>query len=316
MGTRYVSVGKETVAFGTPAAAVRFENCEEQIEPDQGWIIPEPVAGPAYDKKQLGAYRAKGVLSAFPATPCGIIGDLLNGAFGNVNSAQQGSSIAYTHSFSRGTSLPSYTVRLGVELKERINPGCLVNSLEVHFEQGKQVTVQPELLSGFVETDGNIAVPTMDTLDAFTMFDATAVATIAGSNVRSSLYDCSLKIENNIPFDKGDLNGRGWNTKRYGLPKVTGKLSMYFDAVTEYERFLAGTDFTLVIAASGPVIASSYRYGLGFELRRCTYLKGVPHVKNQKELVVVDAPFQAFYDTTGGFNDTCKATLTNTITSY
>ncbi len=315
MGTRYVGLGKENV-FGTPVAAARYESCTDQFEPDQGWIIPEPVAAPAYDKKQLGPYRARGVLPAFPVTPLGIVGELLYGVLGNVNSAQQGGTAAYLHTFSRGTSLPSFTARLGVELKERIDAGVLFNSLEFHFEQGKAVTVQPELFSGFVESDGNIGAPTIDTLEALSMFESTATATIAAADVRKLLYDVTIKIENNIPFDRGDLNGRGWTTKRYGLPKVTGKLSTYFESATEYERFLAGGEFALAISTSGPLISGSYRYGLGFQLPRCVYTKGVPHVASQSEQLVVDAPFQAFYSTGSGFNDVVKATLTNTVTGY
>jgi len=204
-----------------------------------------------------------------------------------------------------------------VEQTERVLPGCLINQLTLKFAHDKDIQAVAEVLSGFPETKASIGSPTISSLQALNMQDTNSVLTIGGTTKRNIIYDLELTIKNSIPFDKGDLSGRTFGTKRVGVREVTGKLSAYFDDTTEYDRFIAGNDFTLVVNARGSLITGSYYYYLELELRKCVYLKDVaPDVKPQTEPLVIDAPFQAFYDTTGGFNAEAKAKLQNTITSY
>jgi hypothetical protein len=316
MGTRYVAVGKETVAYGTPAAATRYAEAIASIKPDQGWVIPPPIASRAFRKSNLGPYRARGSIGDFPVEPENIIGELLMGAFGAETPTNPYAGV-YLHTFAPADTLPSYTLRLGVEQTERILAGCLIESLTVKFPHDKDVQASAEVLSGFVETKGAIGTPTISSLQALNMQNAASVLTIATVNKRTLVYDLELTIKNNIPFNRGDLSGRTFATKRVGQREVTGKLSAYFDDTTEYDRFIAGTEFTLDVKAVGPIIASTYRYYLEFELRKCIYLSDVsPGVKPQNELLVVDAPFKAFYDTTGAFNAEAKGYLENAIAAY
>jgi len=157
--------------------------------------------------------------------------------------------------------------------------------------------------------------PVISPLQALNMQGATSILTIVG-DVRALAYDLEITIKNNIPFDKGDLSGRTFSTKRAGQREVTGKISLCFNNTTEYDRFIAGTPFTLIVRADGPVISGVYRYFIGLELRKCIYIGGVPDVKAQNESLVIDAPFKAFYDSTDGFNAEAKATLQNTIAAY
>ncbi len=315
MGTRYVALGKEST-YGTSVAATRYIDAEANINPDHNWIISPSIGSRADKKKQLGFYRAKGNIGDFEVEPENI-GELLHGVFGSVSSAQQGSTVAYLHTFTPADTLPSYTARLGVEQTQRILPGCLIEALTLKFEAGKAVRVTAEILSGFPEAKAAIGTPTLSELNAFTMFDSNSVLTIGGSSKRSLVYALEVTIKNNIPFDKGALDGRTFSVKRYGKREITGKISMFFDDTTEYDRFIAGTDFNLVNTAVGPNISGIYNYQLDLDLRKCVYLKDtVPAIKPQNEALVIDAPFKAFYDSTGGFNAEGKATLQNTITSY
>jgi hypothetical protein len=315
MGNRYIGVGKETVAYGTLAAATRYAEAIASIKPDQGWIIPSPIASRAFRKRALGPYRARGNIGDFPVEPENIIGELLMGVFGAETPTNPYAGV-YLHTFTPADVLPSYTIRVGVEQTERILAGGLVESLTVKFSHDKDIQAIAEVLSGFVETKQAIQAPTISSLQALNMQDATSVLTIATANKRNLVYVAEIAIKNNIPFERGDLSGRTFATKRVGQREVSGKLSIYFDDTTEYDRFITGTEFTLIITAVGPVIASTYKYQLGFELRKCVYTGGVPEVKPQNEPLAIDAPFKAFYDTTGGFNAEAKATLQNAIASY
>jgi len=313
MGSRFLGLGKEST-YGTAVAATRYLEAIASIKPDQNWIIPPPIASRAFRKRNLGPYRARGTIGDFSVEPENI-GELLLGVFGSVTTTNPVAGV-YSHTFSPADTLPSYTVRMGVEQTERVLPGGLVEALTVKFAHDKDVMANAEILSGFLETKAAIGTPTISALQALNMQDAASVLTIAIIDKRTLVYDLELTIKNNIPFDKGDLSGRTFATKRVGQRMVDGKLSAYFDNTIEYDRFINGGEFKLIITAVGPIIESTYKYQLGFELRKCVYSGGVPDVKPQNEPLVIDAPFKAFYDTTDGFNAEAKATLQNAIAAY
>jgi len=314
MGTRYVGLGKE-VDYGVVAAATRYLEAITSFSPDPNWVIPPPIVDRAYRKRNLGRYRTRGTIGEFPVEPENI-GELLYGVFGSVSSAQQGGTSAYLHTFSPGVQLPSYTIHISTEEKDRRLPGGLVESLTVRLPYDGDGKTRAEIFSGFVETTDTILTPTISTLQALNMQNANSILTIAGLTKRVYIYDLEITIKNNIPFDLGSLDGRTASVKRTGQREVTGKFSAFFDE-TEYNRFVAGTEFTLIVQALGPIITGSYPYYLAFELRKCVYLKNVvADIKPQNEPMIMDAPFKAFYDATGGFNAEAKATLQNTIPSY
>jgi len=235
---RYVGLGKETT-YGTAVAATRYLEALASIKPDHKWVIPPPIASRAFRKRNLGPYRARGNIGDFPLEPENI-GELLYAVFGSVSSAQQGGTIAYLHTFLPADTLPSYTTRLGVEQTERVLPGCLAESLTLKFSHDKDIMANAEILSGFVETKTSIGTPNISELQALNMMDVNSVLTIGGVSKRNIVYDLEVTIKNNIPFERGDLSGRTFATKRVGQREVTGKLGIYFDDTTEYDRFIAG----------------------------------------------------------------------------
>lgn len=313
MGTRYVGLGKETT-YGTAVAATRYLEAIASIKPDQNWITPPPIASRAFRKRNLGPYRARGTIGDFPVEPENI-GELLMGVFGDetVTNPETG---AYLHLFRPADTLPSYTIRQGVQLTERILPGGLIEAVTIRFPHDGDVTANAEVLSGFPETKTTIGTPTISPLQALNMQDPNSSLTILTANKRDVVYDFEVTIKNNIPFDRGDLSGRTFATKRVGQREVTGKLSAYFDSTTEYDRFIAGTEFKVIILANGPLCGATVGYRIGFELHKCAYSGGVPDIKPQNEPLIIDAPFKALYDTTDGFNAEGKATVLNSIPSY
>jgi len=315
MGTRYVATGKET-SYGVAVAAAYYEEAKAALKPDLGWLIPKPVASRAYRTKSEGPYRTRGNIGDFPLITEGIIGHLLYGAFGSISTANQTTGV-YRHTFTPAETLPSLTVRLGVEQTQRILPGCLVNTLKLHFPNNDSVQANAEILSGIIESKAAIGTPTPSNVQAINMCGSECGMTIGGVTKRDVVFDLEFTLENKIPFERGALDGRTFSKKRYGDRTIKGKLSAYFDDTTEYDRFMAGTEFSIMIHTSGPLIIDPYYHYLEIEMRKCVYLKDVaPGVEPQSEPLVVDAPIQAFHDTTGGFNAEAKAVLQNTINSY
>jgi hypothetical protein len=311
---RYVGIGRETVAYGTAANAVRYAEAIAKIKPSQGWVIPEPVARRDPQKANLGPYRARGNIGPFDAEPQNVFLDLLYGVLGKVTTTGTG---PYTHQFRGEDSLPSYTLRLGVEKTERVLPGCLVESLSVHIPHDGNVEALAEILTGFPETKDSLATPTLSALKAFNHFtDPTDnIVTIATKDVKAQVYDLQLQIKNNIPFNRGALDGRNFSVKRYGKREITGKLSIAFDDTDEYDRFIAGTDFTLVAHIAGDIISGADRYSLHLEMGTCRYVgDAVPDVGPINEPVVIaDAAFKSFYNTS--YTNALEAAIVNSVSS-
>jgi len=291
---RYVGIGKETT-YGTAVAATRYLEAIASIKPDQKWIVPNPIAQRAFRKRNLGPYRAQGTIGAFPVEPENI-GELLCGVLGQ-DSVTNPYAGVYLHTFSAADTLPSHTIRLGVEQIERILPGSLVESLKLNFAYNKDAEAQAEIYSGFLETKAAIGTPSISALQALNPALLSSTLNIGGASKKDIVYDAEITIKNHIPFDKATIDGRTFQKKRYGHREITGKLSMFFDDTAEYDRFIAGTSFGLTLTSFGPIIASTYCYFLDVELWNCVYEKDLaPDVKPQNEPLVVDAPFKAFYD--------------------
>jgi len=312
---RYVGLGKETV-YGSAVAASCYSPVVASLKPDLNWIIPVPVADRSYRKKVMGNYRARGNIGEFEVDPEGLIGYLLLGVFGKETVTVPDTGV-YIHTFKSASTLPSFTARLGVEVTERVAPGVLVESLTLRFSQGQPVKAQAEIYSGFPESKNAInSSPAFSTLDFFTQQNNATSFTIGGVESGTLIYDLEVTIKNNIPFNLGDLSGRTFSTKRYGQREVTGKVSLYFEDTEEMDRFLSGAEFTLAASVAGATITGAHKYGVGFDLRKCVYLKdAVPDITNISEgLKIVNAPFQAFYDS--GLDSEASATLQNTISTY
>jgi hypothetical protein len=311
---RYVGIGRETGSYGTAVAAVRYAEAVAKIKPSQGWVIPEPVARRDPQKANLGPYRARGNVGPFEAEPQNVFLDLMYAALGKVTTTGTG---PYTHQFRGEDSLPSYTLRLGVEKTERVLPGCLVESLRIHIPWNGDVMAQAEIFSGFPETKASLATPTISPLKAFNQctYPSSNLMTIQTKDCRSLVYDLEFLIKNNIPFNRGALDGRNFSVKRYGKREITGKLSIAFDDTDEYDRFIAGTDFTLVAHIVGDIISGADRYSLHFEMGTCRYVgDAVPDVTPINEpLVIADAAFQSFYDPS--YTNALEAAIINSVSS-
>jgi hypothetical protein len=308
---RYVGLGKQT-QFETETTISRYLESVADVEPDQGWIIPASIAQREQRKRNLGFFLERGTIGDFEAEPENI-GELLLGAFGSVTTTNPATGV-YQHVFSPADTIPSWTLELGVDIVRRVITGMLVNKLTFRMPHDDNLKANVGVICRGPENRQTLPTPSTSTLQAFVFPQLTL--SLAGIDKASQCYDGEIYIDNRIPVRSGG-GVRYMPNIRVGQRKVGGKLSLHFDDTIQYDRFLAGTEFTLLAKWIGPLISGSYYYQLELELRKCVYLRGVaPGPKPQDEPLVIDAPFEAFYDTTAGFNAEAKATLINTIVSY
>jgi len=312
---RYVGLGKETT-YGVSVATTRYIDTIADIKPDQNWLIPTPIGQRMFWKKALGMYRSRGTVGDFPVEPENL-GEILLGVLGSVTTTNPASGV-YLHEFKGADSIPSYTLRKSVEQTDRVLPGGLFESLTLRInpeDREAAVKAKAELLSGFVETKAIPVSPSFSTLQPFDLGNAGNEMQIAGVNKKDLVFDFEVTMKNNIPFGRGDLSGRTFSKKRLGSREITGKLSAFFDDTTEYDRFIAGTDFSLWAFIKGPVISGAYSYTLSISLPKCVYLRdATPNIVPMNEPLVINAPFKAFYDPSSTYD--FLISLQNTISGY
>lgn len=318
--TRYVGLGCEVITFGSGEAAQQYIRTTERIEPDQGWIIPAPIAQRAAKQKNLGPFRGRGPIGPFDVKPENI-GELLFGVLGDVATTNPDTGV-YLHTFKGAESLKGYTVRCGVGFKERILPGCLFNDLTLSFTHGQNVKATSTVFGPSTAIESHGALATLAQSD-FCNLDPFLVggdptnnfAKIATVDKKAYVYDGFIKIENNIPYDKGTLESRFFPSIKVGSRKVTGQISLYFTETDSYDKFLAGTEFDLDLKFNTAIITGSYRYYLQMILYNCVYLRNAaPHVIPMDEpLRILDAPFQAFHETTP--DSEIEVKLQNTVST-
>lgn len=291
---RYFGIAQEYVFRTAKPASVYTDLIppRESIVPDQGWIIPDSIANRAYQKKVLGAFRARGNI-AFPVEPENGIGWYLKWVLGSHNKAQQGGTSAWKHTFKSADAIKSFTGRIGADTDERLLKGCLLNALTLRFAHGAEVRGIAEVLAS-EESKAAIGTPTFSELDPFVFSQATVE--FAGT-AKAIVAEGEVRINNRIPFDRGVLGDRYFPKIKVGKRLVDGRLSLWFDDSTEYDRFLAGTDFKLELLTTGPAISvTGYNYTLNIIMTKCVYLRDTAPHPDRRELIILDAPFQAFYD--------------------
>ncbi len=317
--SRYFGLKKED-EYGTIETdpSTRYEDTETKIQADPNWILAEPVATRAYKKRAQGLYRAQGNVGDFQVTPNGIIGDLMLAVFGSETPTNNETGV-YTHVFSPADTIPSYTGRIGAELIERVLPGLLCEELTLKWNAGQPVTASALLYSGFAEeSDTIVAAPTIDTLQPFTQIDDLVNLTWNGDSTRAAaVSSLDVTIKNNIPFNLGDLSGNTFSKIRVGQRTVTGNVTAYFDDTDDYDLFVAGTafDFTLATATTFIGASETYRNTIGLNVYDCQFMRNAaPDVKSQSEPLVINAPFQAFYDS--GASKEVSGLLRNSIAAY
>jgi len=318
VATRYVGVGRETT-YRTGVASARWAEAGANIGFDQGIVKQEPMTERAFKMWQIGQLNIGGKIGPYKAAPCDILGDLLYGVLG-AETVTNPIALVYRHLFAPADTIKSYTLHLGAGVNERKIKGGFVDALTIRLANDKPLEVEADFFSGSAETKETLETPTFTTHQQFSPQAHTTTMFIDAADLASVVYGVEFTIKNNIPKDKRALDSREMITKRIGDREVSGIIKMYFDNFDMYDKMIANppTSFTL----KGKIIHTDFvvdpqPYYLEFELRKCIILKdAAPENKPLKEPLVIEFPFQAFYDTTGAFNAEAKVTLQDSITAY
>ena len=290
---RYVSIAKEST-FGVFETGGTFAPMEavESLAADQNWVISDSIGQRARVKKSLGIWRIKGNVGELDIEPENV-GDLLTGCLGSDDIGTVGGGY-YRHTISPADTIPSYSMKIGLDsVIERRISGILIDSIRMSFTQGERARIQATCLSGFEETTDTPSAPSFSTLQPF-MFHEAEIE-LEGSTITQKVYAGEVSVNNGL-IDKGALGTRYMDTIRVGLRSVSGKLSMFFTDTTEFTRFKNGTEFSLTLTYT------SGSYSFKVILPKCVYkADSVAHSRPITEALVMDASFEAFYDSDAGY---------------
>jgi len=293
---RYLGVGKES-AYGTPvAASVWYDIIRENLAARRTTMFDrDTVADRQLTKAVRGEEYVEGDIEMYLNSQQ--IGHILLSCLGSVATTGTG---PYTHTFSVADSLPSLTLRSGLDnVKEKIVAGAVVDTLEIVAEVGRA-----RARAGIVGrqlTLGSVGSPTFTTVEDFTHGDAT----ITINDVAKRPRRMTLRINNNLEriHVLGDYYLSKLKPRKF---EVTGSFELYFESEAEYQDFLSLTPRDLNIKFE----RGNHR--IEFDIDRFVYTDARVDVRGREPLVA-SFEFTALKTST---QDAVKIILVNDDTGY
>ena len=304
-----VGTGVETV-YGTPVAPSRwFEVLNESLEfrptdlTSNGLRGGASVYGRRSSRRQRTRQDAGGSISM--EVPTSTFGRWLAYTLGGTPStAQQGATAAYLHTFAQGT-LVDKSQTIQKQLRDAGNTevdtftyhGCKITQAVFSVAPDSYLTAEFTIDAEDEDTSTATASPSYSNVGLFTWKHGTVQA--EGVDI-ANVTNASLTITNPMFTDGYYLGGGGLKAQPSDndFRSVTGNLDLEFtDPAIVHSRFFAETEFELVLAFEGDNIEGAYDYGLTFTMP-ATYFTGSTPKVGGADVVIQNAPFEAFYNGT------------------
>jgi len=309
---RAIGIAKEST-YGTlvPLGDYIWSEATESLKSDMGYTVIDPVGKRERTKILKGNWRIRGNIGPVEIEPENIAPVLIYGALGSDSVGDLGDG-AYAHTISPSNTLPTFSIRMELDDKERRVVGAIVDGFELTCRYGEAAKLTASILSGKYETvENTVNASTFSTLQPFTYADITVK--LDGSTITSRLYEVTLTLSNNV-IDRGSLGSRTLDTVRLGPRVISGKFSSYFENTDDWNKMKNGTEFALQIELVGETIGGDKKYSISIALPRCVVKSdAIPHVMPIREPLVLDVPFEVLYDSSNGYD--IQVVVTNTRSS-
>lgn len=171
----------------------------------------------------------------------------------------------YTHTSILGdTAGKSLVVQVGKpDVSGTVQPfsylGCKVASWELSCEIDGVLTLSLTLDGVDEDTTESLGTASYASSDELLYFTGASL-TIGGSSVDVRTF--SLAGDNALATDRYFLRSSGLKKEQYpvGVPEITGTLEMDFEDLTEYQRFVDGTEAALVATFQAPTLLETGYY--------------------------------------------------------
>ena len=296
-----VSVGIESSFNSAETSTVRsYEAKADTFQRDVEYI---QSLGFRRDLQTIRSDRDDTVtLGASGSIECDILnkgqGLLLQHVLGTTSGpTQNGSTTAYKSTFSADDTGPtgSYTIQLsrvdsGGTLRPFTYTGCTATGFNISQELGSNLSMTINFDAANEETSTGEATPSYpSSADPFPYTQS--VISIDGSattNFTSFSLDGDLGMDTSRRFLKGSATKA--QPKRSSVPSYTGTISAEFANLTDYNRFINGTTFSINAAWNGAEIESPWNHEFVVSIPVAKFTGSTP-VASLDALTVVDQPF-------------------------
>ncbi|MCS7135476.1 MAG: phage tail tube protein [Nitrososphaerota archaeon] len=293
---RYLGVGKEST-YGVAAAATSWYDIirENMAVRRTTMLNKDTVADRQITRAARGEEYVEGEIELYLNSQQ--IGHLLLSCLGSVVTSGTG---PYMHVFSVAESLPSLTLRSGLDnVKEKVVVGAIVDSLEVVAEVGKA-----RVRAGIIGRQlmlGDVSSPSFTEKEDFTHGDVWI--TIGGVTKRPRRI--TLKMNNNLEriHVLGDSYLQKLKPKKF---EVTGSFDLDFESDAEYQDFLSLASRDLNIRFE----KGDHR--IEFDIKRFVYTDAKVEVRG-REILVANFEFAALKS---NVQDSVKIMLVNDDREY
>jgi len=154
--------------------------------------------------------------------------------------------------------------------------------------------------------DENASV-SYQTEDPFTGFQG--AVTLDGT--ATGVMGCSFTLTNNLYGEKYELGDRQRAALVAQRRTVEGSLSLEFDDLDMYRRFVNGTagDINITLTSDEYINSSTTQYSLAIRMPEIKFSGTTPTIGGE-DIILTDFPFNSLYDDTEGIPD-LRLTLTN-----
>lgn len=316
------SLGKETT-YGTSVSLVRAFEAQADGWKRQQDDLDSVGFSPAMQAQRSDRVRSI-IMGATGSSEWDILtkgqGYVFQGIFPTVTGpTQQSATIAYKSTFATGTASPAvyYTAQMqrvdsGDTLRPFTYPGATITKAKFSHKVG-------DLLKLGLDWDARTEVTATAAGSAATVASATTFDwTMLAGTINSAEY-CMSEVE--VDFDLGLKTDRRLMCatsaglkrapKRGGVPLVTGTIKGEFDDLTNFNLWVNGTIFAVVLTWTGANIASSFFSTVKLTLPACKFTGETP-VSSLSNLTEQSLPFRALYD---GTNPVATLEYTSTDTA-
>lgn len=245
---------------GTPVVVTRFLPFKsESVVAERTPVVSQGIiAGRlTYDTEQhkLGVQKVAGSVELDLYRENQAI--IWQAAIGSLTSTSSAGSAPYTHTAAFADVLPSFTLQKGVPEADGGTTaftygGCKIQSWTLTGNQGDTATLKFDVVGAVVETTGTaLASATFANNAAVPFIFTQGSATVGGATVPTSGFEINCANKLALREYAGDAITR--EPLREGRVEIGGKVSVEFNATTQWAQWAAGTDIDIVLAFSDGV---------------------------------------------------------------
>ena len=203
---------------------------------------------------------------------------------------------ARLHTITDGGAPVRLTVEADQQYSKKKQADAYVSKLVLNAKVGEGAKLDMEWLAlGHTEGATLTSTPSFPADPA----TCTAVAVTVGGAQRFDVEGIQITWDGKLegkPVLTNANGGQPQTIRRASPPEVTGQLDFIDFPTAELTKFLAGTEFALILELQGAVIATTYKYFLRITLPACQYTGGLdPEAADQ--VITGSANFKASYDT-------------------